>query len=176
MRCLTIGDSIAGCVGSNLVFGLASKGHITCLVSNPGSALLGWNTPTFDWHAKTVEYVNDFKPDFFVVILGTNDAGRRYTNPQYQDGMRRLMGAFNGKPVYWCNVVDKPWNTFWLPNGGIHQNWALDDLVARKVYPNLKKIDVKAAMTQQSWFLPDGLHPNAQGANVYANKVMQSIP
>lgn len=180
MRCLTVGDSIAGLVGSNIGFGLANKGHINCVVANPGSALVngvnGNNVNGYDWQARINEYIGDFAPDFFVVILGTNDAGRHIPNPTYQNGMKSFMDKLGGKPVYWCNVADKPWNTFWLPYGAADQNWALDDLVARNVYPNLKRIDVKSAMTQQSWFLPDGLHPNATGANVYAATILNQMP
>lgn len=163
MRGMLLGDSIAGLLSEPMIEAMNQAGDIMYVLSNPGTALLGNNLYGFDWRAKIIPMIDEFQPDYFIVCLGTNDAGRNYKNPDYQNAMKLMLDRMGGKPVYWCNVMDKSWNTFWLPYGATEQNWALDDLFARH-YAGVVRCDVKAVCNVREDFMADGLHPSRQGA------------
>lgn len=167
MKAITVGDSIAALSSGAVTEALAQAGDMNYVLANPGTALLGNNLNNFDWRTRITEAINDFSPDYVIVFLGTNDAGRGYPNPAYQNAMKLFIDRCGGRKVYWCNVMDFAWNTFWFPKGVANQNWALDDLWARR-YAGLIKVDVKAVCNTRADFREDGLHPSPQGVQKIA--------
>jgi len=132
-----------------------------------------WTTPEF-------AAANEFQPDVIILKLGTND-----TKPQnWQDiatftrDFRAMLDHFRGlksKPQIWvCTpvpVYKDNWgiNTRTLDTGVIP---ALMDECGRRKVP---VIDLNDALTGKPELFPDGIHPNAVGAELMARTVVEAI-
>jgi lysophospholipase L1-like esterase len=182
------------CVGDSITFGAGVKdrGHN----SYPAQlgALLGekWDVRNFGHSARTMlkkvnpsywdsphfKAAQEFKPHVVIIKLGTNDVKPNYRETLEKDyekdyeAMIDLFAAMEAKPrVYICypapvidkgnfGITDPPVREFVIPT--------LDRLHKKK---NVPIIDLYAALKPFPQYLPDKIHPNADGASVMARTI-----
>jgi hypothetical protein len=110
----------------------------------------------------------------WVVALGTNDAANVSVGSPVSMTARidRMMSVAHGEPVLWVNtrtlLSGGPWSE------ANEQAW--DDALVRALarYPNMRIFNW-AAVAQVGWFLPDGIHYNAQGCAVRAEAIPDAL-
>jgi acyl-CoA thioesterase I len=130
-------------------------------------------------HSDAFVEAANFKPNFAVVMLGTNDANlslkESHTNfvEDYLVLIEKLQ-AFESKPRVW--IVKPPpifnetlgYSIEGLAKGVIP---AIEEVARRAEVPF---IDVYSALTNPRYFL-DGVHPNDEGAKVIAMVVCKAV-
>jgi lysophospholipase L1-like esterase len=122
----------------------------------------------------------EFQPDIVVIMLGTNDANpdlQQY-NESFEDDYSKLVASFqelDGEQQIW--VVKSPPifnNTMSLNTTYFSENIIphIDNLANQLKLP---EIDVYDALSDQSGYFPDGIHPNSDGAALIASEVYNKI-
>ncbi|HEX4414862.1 MAG TPA: GDSL-type esterase/lipase family protein [Lacipirellulaceae bacterium] len=124
-----------------------------------------------------------FRPDVAVIMLGTNDTNTQ-TWPDHQhdfvgdysDLIDTLRKASPGIQIWLC-----------LPPPLVRDRgkaWDTDAILSDQVIPKIKSIaneskteliDLNSIFGQQAAILPDGVHPNADGAELMARTVYDSV-
>jgi lysophospholipase L1-like esterase len=121
-----------------------------------------------------------FQPNIVLIMLGANDASplNSPSNDSFVEDYRQLIGAFqmlSSKPKMY---IVKPPPVF-SDETGLNPEFFLKNIIPNieKVaeQTNLPIIDVYSALANNSNLFPDGVHPNAEGAQLIANTVYQAI-
>lgn len=132
------------------------------------------------WQEEKYRGVLEWQPDIVVIKLGTNDS--KPQNWKYKDEFvadyREFIRAFkklDSKPdIYVC-----------LPTPVYKTAWGItEEIVKGEVIPLVKKvakaekvemIDLYQALLGYSAMIPDGVHPDAEGARIIAETVYKTI-
>lgn len=191
------GDTIrVACVGNSITYGHGIKDRAHDSYPAQLGALLGGNydVRNFGVSARTLlnkgdhPYMNEqayrealiFRPDVVVIKLGTNDSkpmNWKYNN-EFKNDMRTLIRTFQALSshprIYLC-----------LPIPGDHKGWTINDsTIVAGVIPyiqevaqemNLPVIDLHTLFTPYRNLLPDGVHPNVEGAGILAKEICRVI-
>ncbi|MFK7851045.1 MAG: GDSL-type esterase/lipase family protein [Akkermansiaceae bacterium] len=174
------------CVGDSITQGAGAKGN-----SYPKQlqALLGekWKIGNFGLSGRTLMNKGDrpymkekaykkaleMQPDVVIIMLGTNDTKPK--NWKFKDGFyadyQTLVSSFQAlesKPrIYVCRPCPVPGKgNFGINEAGIQEQIPQVDKLAKEM--NLGVIDMHAALVDTPEFLPDRVHPNADGAGKMA--------
>jgi acyl-CoA thioesterase-1 len=115
-----------------------------------------------------------------VIMLGTNDASpiNANGNESFVEDYFKLVRAFQTLSTKPKIYLVKPPPVF-SDGTGLNPEYFADTVipsvaeVARQT--NLPMIDVYSALANSSEVFPDGVHPNAEGAQLIANTIYKSI-
>lgn len=110
----------------------------------------------------------------WVFALGTNDAANVSVGSAVGLTARidRMMSVAHGEPVLWVNTRTLLSGGPWAESN--ERLW--DDTLVRALarYPNMRIFNW-AAVAQQSWFLPDGIHYNSAGCAARAAAIADAL-
>jgi acyl-CoA thioesterase-1 len=121
-----------------------------------------------------------FQPNIVIIMLGANDASplNSPSNDSFVEDYVQLIGAFqmlSSKPKMY---IVKPPPVF-SDETGLNSEFFLENIIPNieKVaeQTNLPIIDVYSALANSSNLFPDGVHPNAEGAQLIANTIYKAI-
>jgi lysophospholipase L1-like esterase len=121
-----------------------------------------------------------FHPNIVIIMLGANDASplNSPSNDSFVEDYVQLIGAFqmlSSKPKMY---IVKPPPVF-SDETGLNPEFFLKNIIPNieKVaeQTNLPIIDVYSALANSSNLFPDGVHPNAEGAQLIANTIYKAI-
>ncbi len=132
------------------------------------------------WQEQLYHDVLEWQPDIVVIKLGTNDSkpqNWKYKNDFVQD-YREFIRSFE-------KLASKPKVYVCLPIPVYKTAWGItEEIVKGEVIPLIRKaakaekvelIDLYTALVGYSAMIPDGVHPNAEGAKIIAETVYQAI-
>jgi lysophospholipase L1-like esterase len=124
-----------------------------------------------------------FNPNVVVILLGANDTNEKNWAPhkaEFFSDYRELVGKFQNlatKPrIYLCRPVP-----LFRDRG---KSYDTDKILTEEIIPQINEvarqkhlpiIDLYAELQDHSVLFPDGVHPNATGAHLMAQKVYQSL-
>lgn len=120
-----------------------------------------------------------FLPDIVVIMLGTNDA--KSMNWQGADAYKEDYGALIDD---YLALSSAPTVYVLLPPPAFTDVYGIDTVIANEVRfaaaevaaeRNLTVIDMYAYFEDKSDLIPDGVHPNAEGAAQFAQEVFEVI-
>jgi hypothetical protein len=149
---LHIGDSFAGSLGSPLGKRLKAQGLRYVLEYRDASYI-----PTWASAPELTGYISRHSPDLVVVTLGANEF--ELTAPETRaNAVKRLIRRFEGRPCVWITPPR------WKPDSGIlnviHEN--------AKPCRYLDSDTIVSSLSRKK----DGIHPNDEGREVWAEAVM----
>jgi len=121
-----------------------------------------------------------FHPNIVIIMLGANDASplNSPSNDSFVEDYVQLIGAFqmlSSKPKMY---IVKPPPVF------SDETRLNPEFFLKNIIPNIEKvaeqtnlpiIDVYSALANSSNLFPDGVHPNAEGAQLIANTIYKAI-
>lgn len=125
----------------------------------------------------------DFAPDIVVLMLGTNDTQAVNWQAHAQDFAK----DFEALIATFRELESKPTVLICLPPPLIRDRgnkWDTDAILRKEIIPQLEQvaaagnvpvIDFYTAFAEQGELLPDGVHPNANGATVLAEHISRAI-
>lgn len=179
IRVACVGDSITELTNyTTCLSELLGKNYI---VGNFGvcGSMVSLDSDYAYMHSEAFVEAENFKPDFVVVMLGTNDANlnlKESLTPFVEDYLVLIekIQALESKPPVW--IVKPP------PIFNEALGYSVDGL-ANGVIPGIEEaarraevpiIDVYSALNSSHYF-SDGVHPNVEGAKVIARIVCHAI-
>ena len=132
------------------------------------------------WKEQLYREVLEWQPDIVVIKLGTNDS--KPQNWKYKDEFvadyREFIRSFE-------KLASKPKVYVCLPIPVYKTAWGItEEVVKGEVIPLIKKaakaerveiIDLYTALVGYSAMIPDGVHPDAEGAKIIAETVYKAI-
>ncbi|HPF99663.1 MAG TPA: GDSL-type esterase/lipase family protein [Kiritimatiellia bacterium] len=132
-----------------------------------------WNLPEF-------KAVGEFRPNIIILMLGTNDTKMNnwLRKAQFGPDLKNMLDHFSKLPglphIYACYPP---------PLMGLLRK-SQESAIEKDVIPIIRAaaaergvglIDVHAALKDKPGLLPDGVHPNAEGATIIAQTVYQAL-
>jgi len=181
------------CIGDSITQGSGTKG-------NPYPAqlqkLLGdeWKVGNFGvsgrtllrkgdhpyWNEKAYQNALAFKPDFVIIMLGTNDTKpqnwihEEEFVPDYRDLVKSFIDLESKPKIFICRpcpVIGK--GNFGITEENIQKEIPRIDALAKEM--NLGLIDMHAALKDKPELIPDRVHPNAEGAGEMAKAAFKAL-
>jgi len=132
------------------------------------------------WNEKAYQKALAFKPDFVVIMLGTND-----TKPQnwkheaefvadYTALVKSFLSLESKPRVFVCRPcpVPEPGN-YGINEANVNEEIQRIDKLAAEM--KLGVIDMHAALADKPQFLPDRVHPNTEGAAEMAKAAFTAL-
>uniref|UniRef100_A0AB33IXB6 GDSL-type esterase/lipase family protein n=1 Tax=Prevotella sp. GTC17254 TaxID=3236794 RepID=A0AB33IXB6_9BACT len=187
------------CVGNSITFGYGIKDREHDSYPAQLQALLGTNYEVRNFGKSGATLINrayrpytaqaeyhqalDFKADMVIIHLGVNDTDPRAW-PNYSDDFikdyRALIDSFrvaNPKCKVWiCRLTPISDRHSRFKSGTRDWHQQIQKRIERIAKTaNVGLIDLHAALYNRPDVLPDGLHPNAEGAGLIARKVYTAI-
>jgi lysophospholipase L1-like esterase len=137
-------------------------------------------TPFRDWtRTRAYRDAMTFRPDVVVVMLGINDLFFPDLHDRYPGDLQDLVARFQSLPspprLFLCTLTPiAPAGSQAHANRLIRDtmNPAIRDVAART---GAQVIDISAAFPNRLDLLPDGLHPNPEGAELIARAVLAAL-
>ncbi len=121
----------------------------------------------------------DFAPDIVVIMLGINDLAHPGLHNRYPDELRRLVERFLRLPaaphVFVCTLTPIAPEEHQMDVNRTIQQTLNPAIRAVAVQTGASIIDIHSAFPNQLDLLPDGVHPNAEGAEWIARTVLAAI-
>ncbi|MBN2180937.1 MAG: hypothetical protein JW715_03410 [Sedimentisphaerales bacterium] len=120
------------------------------------------------------------KPDVVIIKLGTNDskswnwAHKDEFIPDYLDLIDSFAGLSSKSEIWICKPVPAFNDNFGISNTVIVNELIpfIDQIALQR---DVRVIDLYAAFSGKSELFPDGIHPNAQGAEIMAQTILYAI-
>jgi acyl-CoA thioesterase I len=121
-----------------------------------------------------------FQPNIVIIMLGANDASplNNPSNESFVKDYMKLIVAFkmlSSKPK--IHIVKPP--PVFSDQTGLNHEFFIKNIIPNiekvAAQTNLPIIDVYSALANSSNLFPDGVHPNAEGAQLIANTIYQAI-
>jgi hypothetical protein len=115
----------------------------------------------------------------WVLALGTNDTADVYvgSNVGREQRIEKMMALIGSQPVMWVEVASLLSSGPYAERNMELWNQALQQVLPR--YPNMRVYNWPA-VTQRSWFIPDGIHYTTNGyehrATAIADALAESFP
>ena len=132
-----------------------------------------WTTPEFT-------AANEFQPDVILLKLGTND-----TKPQnwhdaatFTKDLRALLDHFRGlksRPQLWVCTPVPVYKDVWGINAATLDTGVIPAVMDECGRRKIPVIDLNDALTGKPQRVPDGVHPNAVGAELMARTIVEAI-
>ena len=185
------------CVGDSITFGAGIKERETqCYPVQLGQLLgdefevrnFGVNGATLlkrgdlpYWNRPQFKMATEFQPDIVIIKLGTNDSKPQNWKfaSQYGSDLIAMISHFqnlDSQPeIYVCRPVPVPTNRW-----GITEEVVKGEVIpainkAVKRTKGVKIVDLYKALAPHPELLPDGVHPNAEGAKLMAQAIYNQI-
>jgi acyl-CoA thioesterase I len=132
------------------------------------------------WNEEKYQDVLSWTPDIVIIKLGTNDSkpqNWQHKN-EFESDYRAFIQSFKNLPgrrkIYICTPIPV-FKDAW----GIRQNVVKDELIPiiKKIAKEekVKLIDLYKPMAGKAEMAPDGVHPDANGATIIAQKVWKAV-
>jgi len=192
----SIAPAKIACIGNSITFGSTIKDRINDSYPSVLGRLLGdayevinfglsgrtmlrkGNRPY--WNEQTFQEALAYNPDIVIIKLGTNDS--KPVNWQFKDDFEKdyedFVDAFK-------NLPSKPRIFICKPLPAFHVNWGIrDSITVNDIIPIIEKIskdkeveiiDLYKPFTGKGNLLPDGIHPNEEGAALMAKEIYNAI-
>lgn len=118
------------------------------------------------------------QPHIVLIMLGTNDtAPQNWSAPNYEKDLEAFVSTYqnlDSRPDVYLMKCPPSYDTQ-FSDGNVLANEVIPiiDRVAEKM--GIQTIDIFSALTNHPELFPDGLHPNADGAKIIAEKVYDTI-
>ena len=132
------------------------------------------------WTAPEFAAATEFQPDVVIVKLGTND-----TKPQnwhdaamFTRDFRALLDHFRGlksRPQLWVCTPVPVYRDNWGINNQTLETGVIPSLMDECGRRKVPVIDLNDALLGKPEMFPDGVHPNAAGAELMARTVVEAI-
>jgi lysophospholipase L1-like esterase len=132
------------------------------------------------WNEAMYKEVLSWNPDIVIIKLGTNDSKPQnwQFKDQFESDYREFIQSFKKLPgkrkIYICTPIPV-----------FKDAWGISEVVVRdEIVPMVKNIakaekvkliDLYTPMTGNSGMVPDGVHPDANGAGVIAQTIYKAI-
>lgn len=188
-----ITDTIVACIGNSITEGGAGNyfnswpvqlrsmlgtGYYTENLGVSGTTMSKTGDSPW-WNQPQYNYTFSLNPDIILIKLGTNDSKSGNWKPdKYKAAYLEMIDEFRAmpsKPVIYMVTPAKAYSSAYNIN---------DNTIVMKLIPILHEIafekevhliDMYNTTNYMSANFPDGIHPNAAGAKVIAQKAMQNI-
>ena len=184
------------CVGDSITFGQGVQNRETRAYPAELGRLLGSNYEVVNfgvsgatlmrngdypyWNLPEFKTIGEFRPNIVILMLGTNDAklNNWLHKAQFGPDLKNMLDYFSKLPglprIYACyppplmGLLRKP----------------QDSAIEKDMIPTIRTIaaergvgviDVHAALKGRPELLPDGVHPNAEGAALIAQTVYRAL-
>ena len=127
------------------------------------------------WESQEFGYAQSFAPDIVVIKLGTNDAKNHnwQFRKMFEDDYREMISVFSkleSKPtIFICHPIPVYPNPY--IDGRIIANELLPKIDSIAKDTGVKLIPLFHVLTDKPALLPDGIHPNEEGARLIADAV-----
>lgn len=132
------------------------------------------------WSTAAFREATEFEPDVVIIKLGTNDTkfGNRGHHDAFADDLRALIEHFENLPS-----APSIWLCYPAPMYGVYRSLN-NRTLRRDLIPTIARvaeeksipvIDLYSALDGAPDYFPDGVHPNADGANTIAETVWDAI-
>lgn len=132
------------------------------------------------WQTAAFRDATAFEPHVVIIKLGTNDTKHRNAphRDAFADDLRALIDHFTGLPS-----APSVWVCYPTPMYGVFRLMG-DRTLRREIIPAIKQvakekgvpiIDLYDALDNAPGLFPDGVHPNAEGAEKIAHTVSEAI-
>jgi lysophospholipase L1-like esterase len=132
------------------------------------------------WTTSEFAAADAFQPDVVILMLGTND-----TKPQNWKDSARFAKDFNDLLEHYRALKSRPKVRVCTPVPVYRTNWGInEDTLETGVIPALMDvcsrqkipvIDLNDTLTGHPEMVPDGVHPNAAGAELMARTIVDAI-
>ncbi len=132
------------------------------------------------WEEKVFDVAMSSKPEAVVMMLGTNDTKNRnwsaisHFSEDYTELVKKMQALPSAPQVFICSVPP----VITSHSSGITNKRAL--ILTEKVRTIAETtgshfVDITTPLAEAAYFFPDGIHPNARGAGVLAETIMDKI-
>lgn len=184
------------CVGDSITFGQGVQNRETRAYPAELGRLLGSNYEVVNfgvsgatlmrngdypyWDLPEFKAVGEFRPNIIILMLGTNDTklNNWLRRAQFGPDLKNMLDHFSKLPglphIYACYPP---------PLMGLLRK-TQDSAIEKDIIPTIRAvasergvgvIDVHAALKDHPELLPDGVHPNAEGAALIAQTVYRAL-
>jgi lysophospholipase L1-like esterase len=188
-----ITDTIIACIGNSITEGGAGNyfnswpiqlrnflgtGYYTENLGVSGTTMSKTGDSPW-WNQPQYNYTFSLQPDIILIMLGTNDSkGGNWKPDNYKAAYLEMIEEFramDSKPTIYMVTPPKAYSSAYNIN---------DNTIVMKLIPILHEIAFEKAVhlidmynttNYMSANFPDGIHPNAAGAKVIAQKDMENI-
>ena len=132
------------------------------------------------WDLPEFKAVTDFRPNIIILMLGTNDTkvNNWLRKAQFGPDLRNLLDHFSKLPglphIYVC-LPPPLMGLLRKPQESAIEKEVIPTLRAVAAQQGAAIIDVNAAFQGKPDLLPDGVHPNAEGAALIARTVHDAL-
>ncbi|MEP2775277.1 MAG: GDSL-type esterase/lipase family protein [Luteolibacter sp.] len=124
------------------------------------------------WKEKVYQQALGSKPDVVIIMLGTNDSKPQnwVYKAEFEADYRELVDSFQkleSKPrIYICRPCPVFGKNYKISEAPVQEEIVIIDKLAAEM--NIGLIDMHAALEDFPKLLPDGVHPNTEGAGKMA--------
>lgn len=132
------------------------------------------------WNESVYTQSLAFEPDIVFIMLGTNDAKLDLNwiphGDEFSNDYKALIESYTSLPsaprIYICKIVPA-FKDIWAISNTIINN-EINPIIQQVAFEEGRNhIDMYNEMNNQSWFIADGIHPNAAGAQAMADYVVE---
>ena len=189
IRIATVGDSITWGAGTSnastnsypaqLQTLLGSTNYSVGNYGRSGTTMLKQGDTPY-WKAPQFVASKNFKPNIVVIMLGTNDS--KSWNWQYKSAFisnyEEMIAVYRGlssHPTVYINLSPPAFSSAYGIDGAVIQNEIIPMIRQVSTNTGAPIIDVNAPLLNSSPLLPDGVHPNDEGAYQVARIVYSGV-
>ena len=184
------------CIGNSITFGSTIKDRVNDSYPSVLGRLLGetYEVKNFGlsgrtmlrkgnrpyWNEQAFQEALAYNPDIVIIKLGTNDS--KPVNWQFKDDFEKDYGDFVDA---FKNLPSKPKIFICKPVPAFRINFDIrDSVIVNGIIPIIEKIskdkeaeiiDLYKPFTGKGNLLPDGIHPNEEGAALMAKEIYKAI-
>jgi len=132
------------------------------------------------WNCKEFSNVFAVKPDFITIKLGTNDSKPQNWNKEgFKESYQSLIDTFqtiSPKPkIYLCLPVPVFEHSRFKIDGKVIEQEVIPIIKDLAQKNNLQIIDLYQPFIGKKHLVPDGVHPEEEGADLIANTIVNKI-
>lgn len=132
------------------------------------------------WTSPEFTAVSEFQPDVVILKLGTNDTKPQnwHDSASFARDFRALLAHFRGlksRPQLWVCTPAPVYRENWGINNETLDAGVIPALMDECGRRKVPVIDLNDALTGKPEMFPDGVHPNAAGAELMARTVVEAI-
>ena len=185
------------CVGDSITFGYGIKNRKRNSYPSKLALLLGdnWQVENFGisgatllkkgdfsyWQQKVYKNALSFEPDVVVIILGSNDSKPQnwQYKEEYVNDYIELIKSFQQLPSQ-----PKIWISYPVPSYTQDNLSIRNQVITEEIIPRIEQIasqtqvniiDLYTPLSNKPELFPDTVHPNAEGAEIIAKTVFESL-
>lgn len=133
------------------------------------------------WQEPEFKAVKEFKPNIIVLMLGTNDTKTFNWNPNKDEfvldynAMLKILKELNPKTTLYIGLPPPIFENRWSMQKDVLKFEMLDIIKKIASDNHIKTINFYGFFLDKSNLLPDGVHPNAEGAKLMASEIFKVL-